>query len=126
MNNLERHNSPVRLNSPPVRLSRAALTRHTIAAHRAVLRRSWCTLDCCLPCIDFLLFFFRYYNSANPGGAATSNRAAGVMRTPTLDLLAHEGCKLEGYYVQSAELWCFWVAWSGQKLPKSHNQACHE
>ena len=41
-----------------------------------------------------------YYNSANPSGEATTNEAAGMMRTPTLDTLAAEGVKLESYYVQ--------------------------
>lgn len=41
-----------------------------------------------------------YYNSANPSGNETTNPSAGMMRTPTLDRLAAEGRKLEGYYVQ--------------------------
>ena len=41
-----------------------------------------------------------YYNSANPTNAQTTTVAAGMMRTPTLDRLAAEGCKLESYYVQ--------------------------
>ena len=41
-----------------------------------------------------------YFNSANPSGEQTTNGAAGMMRTPTLDQLAHEGRKLESYYVQ--------------------------
>jgi hypothetical protein len=41
-----------------------------------------------------------YYNGANPTGAQTTNPAAGMMKTPTLDRLASEGCKLESYYVQ--------------------------
>ena len=41
-----------------------------------------------------------YYNVANPSGIQTTNPAAGMMRTPHLDLLASEGRKLENYYVQ--------------------------
>jgi arylsulfatase B/arylsulfatase I/J len=41
-----------------------------------------------------------YYNGANPSGEQTTNPAAGMMRTPTLDMLAAEGVKLESYYVQ--------------------------
>lgn len=37
---------------------------------------------------------------ANPRGEATTDAAAGVMPTPTLDQLASEGTKLEMYYVQ--------------------------
>lgn len=37
---------------------------------------------------------------ANPQGEATTDAAAGVMPTPTLDQLASEGTKLEMYYVQ--------------------------
>ena len=37
---------------------------------------------------------------ANPSGRATTDAAAGVMPTPTLDKLAAEGTKLEMYYVQ--------------------------
>lgn len=37
---------------------------------------------------------------ANPHGEATTDDAAGVMPTPTLDQLASEGTKLEMYYVQ--------------------------
>ena len=37
---------------------------------------------------------------ANPLGEATTDAAAGVMPTPTLDQLASEGTKLEMYYVQ--------------------------
>lgn len=36
-----------------------------------------------------------YYNSANPGGTATTSPEAGMMRTPHLDHLAAQGCKLE-------------------------------
>jgi arylsulfatase B/arylsulfatase I/J len=39
-------------------------------------------------------------SGANPLGRPTTNAAAGIMRTPTLDRLAAEGVKLESYYVQ--------------------------
>eukprot|EP01060_Flectonema_neradi_P036748 TRINITY_DN716_c0_g1_i1.p1 TRINITY_DN716_c0_g1~~TRINITY_DN716_c0_g1_i1.p1 ORF type:complete len:628 (+),score=143.83 TRINITY_DN716_c0_g1_i1:42-1925(+) len=39
-------------------------------------------------------------SGANPHGWQTTNEAAGVMMTPTLDQLASEGVKLESYYVQ--------------------------
>ena len=32
-----------------------------------------------------------YYNGANPNGEPTTNAAAGMMQTPTLDQLASEG-----------------------------------
>jgi arylsulfatase B len=36
----------------------------------------------------------------NPNGHPTTNAAAGIMSTPTLDRLASEGVQLENYYVQ--------------------------
>jgi arylsulfatase A-like enzyme len=39
-------------------------------------------------------------SSANPKGLPTTNNAAGVMRTPTLDSLSKEGARLDMYYVQ--------------------------
>eukprot|EP00039_Didymoeca_costata_P006969 m.95015 g.95015 ORF g.95015 m.95015 type:complete len:649 (-) comp13473_c0_seq4:141-2087(-) len=39
-------------------------------------------------------------SSANPEGLPTTNPAAGLLPTPTIDKLAAEGVKLENYYVQ--------------------------
>jgi len=39
-------------------------------------------------------------SSANPHGYPTTNAAAGLLPTPTLDALAADGVKLENYYVQ--------------------------
>jgi len=39
-------------------------------------------------------------SSANPLGKPTTNAAAGILQTPTLDKLAAEGVKCENYYVQ--------------------------
>ena len=44
-----------------------------------------------------------YLNTANPSGLPVTNAAAGIMRTPTIDRLAHEGIKLEKWVPQEEE-----------------------